>query len=307
VIVEEQLLPRTELEPSYEKLVWLYVFRDFSGSEEDLAAERICIRLGFTSYPQHWLLDPESLKRLRSTGRSLESFQAAANGVTVESGESVAAVDAMRAAEKRAAKLRKSRSVKEAKKAIDESDLVLRYRALQVLAEKAPKEIVARSKALLAVPNDPIRFLAMKVLGEAGDAAAAPALAALVDRPTESLNPNVLRITAIRALGACGDATAVATIRPHAVTGDYRNGLTGVSIDALAAIAVRVKEARADVVKALNGAWPKPATEPRESRMATGLAKRVHRALVSVTGKKVKFPSTYDAAAMAKLKEAFGG
>ena len=62
---------------------------------------------------------PESLKRLRSTGRSLRSFQAAANGVNVKARESVAAVDAMRAAEKRAAKLRKSRSVKEAKKAID--------------------------------------------------------------------------------------------------------------------------------------------------------------------------------------------
>jgi hypothetical protein len=306
VIVEEQLLPRTELEPSYQKLVWLYVFRDFSGSEEDLAAERTCIRLGFTSYPQHWLLDPESLKRLRSTGRSLASFQAAANGVSVKAGESVAAVDAMRAAEKRASKLRKSRSVKEARKAIDETDLVLKYRALEVLAEKAPKEVVARAKTLLAVPNDPFRFLAMKVLGDAGMAEAAPALAALVDRPTDSLNPNVLRITAIRALGACGDATAVGTIRPHAITGDSRNGLTGVSIDALAAIAKRVKDARPAAKKALNEAWPKPPKEPGEARRVVGLAKRVHRALVAVTGRKVKFPAVYDAKGIVKLKEAFG-
>jgi len=129
------LLPRAELEPSYKRLVWLYVFRDFSGSEADLAAERTCIRLGFTSYPQHWLVDPTSLERLKSTGRSIESFLAAAGGVTVKAGEDLAAVEAMRAAEARAAKLRKSRSVREAKAAIDEADVVLRYRALEVLAE----------------------------------------------------------------------------------------------------------------------------------------------------------------------------
>ena len=33
------MLPRAELKPLYDDLVWLYVFRDFSGSEADLAAE----------------------------------------------------------------------------------------------------------------------------------------------------------------------------------------------------------------------------------------------------------------------------
>ena len=301
------MLPRAELKPHYDDLVWLYVFRDFSGSEADLAAERICLRLGFTSYPQHWLLDPVTLERKKSTGRFLASFTAAAKAVKIPAGEDVSAVAAMRDAEARAAKLRKSRSVKEAKKAIDETDVVLRYRALQVLAEKAPKEVVSRAASLLEMPNDPIRFLTCKVLGEAADADAAAALAAIAARPTESLNPNVLRMSAVRALGNCGDAASVAAVATYATTGDTRKALTGVAIDALAEIAGRHRDARETAAAALNRAWPATKHEPAEARRVMGLVKQVHSALEKVTGKKAKLPKTWNEAALAEMKKAFGG
>jgi len=294
------------LKPHYDTMIWLYLFRDFSGSEADLAAERTCIRLGFTSYPQHWLLDPASLARLKSTGRSLDSFRAAAKAVSVKAGESTAAVTAMIEAEKRAAKLRRSRSLSEAKAALDETDVVLRYRALQVLAEKAPKEVVSRAADLLAVPNDPIRYLACKVLGEAGRADAAPALAAIVMRPTDSLNPNVLRISAVKALGGCGDVESVSAIAPHASSGDTRNGLTGVSIDALTAIALRHRDARAEVVAVLAKSWPATKYDASEKRRVLGLVRRVHGALVKVTGKKVKAPAEWNEAALEAMRKAFG-
>lgn len=300
------MLPRAELKPLYDELVWLYVFRDFSGSEADLAAERTCIRMGFTSYPQMWLLDPVSLKRLKRTGRTLEPFVAAANSVKVPAGEDVSAVAAMREAEGRAAKLRKSGSVKQAKAAIDESDLVLRYRALQVLAEKAPKEVVARAESLLATPNDPVRFEVCKVLGKAGHADAAPALAAIAARPKDTLNPNVLRISAVRALGGCGDATSIAAVAPFATTGDTRNGLTGVSIDALVAIAARHPDAREPSAAALRKAWPATKYAPEEARRVMGLARRVHGALAKVTGKKPKLPKNWNEAALEEMRKAFG-
>ena len=191
--------------------------------------------------------------------------------------------------------------------AVDAADLVLRYRALQVLAEKAPKEVVNRAADLLAVPNDPIRYLACQVLGEAGHADAAPALAAIAQRPTDSLNPNVLRISAVRALGGCGDKASVAAIAPYASSGDTRNGLTGVSIDALVAIALRHRDARKEVVAVLSRSWPATKYEPAEKRRVLGLVRRVHGALVKVTGKKVKAPSDWNDAALAAMKKAFGG
>ena len=72
--MEEQLLPLPALKPAYEKAVWLHVYRDFSGNDADRAAERICLRFGFSSYPQHHLVHPVTLARLADTGRSVESF-----------------------------------------------------------------------------------------------------------------------------------------------------------------------------------------------------------------------------------------
>ena len=71
------MLPREELKPAFGKAVWLWVYRDFSANEADRAAERVQIRFGVTSYPQHFLVDPYSLEELADATRAVPSFLAA--------------------------------------------------------------------------------------------------------------------------------------------------------------------------------------------------------------------------------------
>jgi hypothetical protein len=299
VIVEGQLLPNPDLKAAYEKIVWLYVYRDFSKSPEDLAAERVALRLGMTSYPQHLLVDPQSLEILADAGRSVESFLGAVGRAKAKRGEGAAA--RIREAEKRAEALEKSGSVAAARKALADEDIVVRYRAIQILSEKDPKAVAADAEALLATPNDPFRFEVCDALKKAADGQAARLLERIVAEPRDSLNPNVLRIRAGGALGACGDAESVKALAPFAAAADWRNGLTGVCVDAIAEIAKREKSARAAAKEALVAAYPKPAAEPSEARGTEALAKRVHAALSAVTGKKVDFPATYDAKARERL------
>ena len=135
--------------------------------------------------------------------------------------------------------------------------------------------------------------------------AAARALdAALRDAP-DSLNPNVLRIEAARALGACGDATSIEALRPFAATGEYRNGLTGIAVDAVAAIVGRDPKSKAPAKEALCASYPAPAKDAADTAMCEALAKRVHAALAQVSGKKVAFPAKYDEAARKKLQAAW--
>ena len=84
-------------------------------------------------------------------------------------------------------------------------------------------------------------------------------------------------------------------------SGDARNGLTGIAVDAVAAIAERHRKARPAARDALVRAYPPPAADAREARRVEALAKRVHDALSRITGKRVPFPRTYDAAAREKL------
>lgn len=297
------MLPNPDLKPAYEKVVWLYVYRDFSGSPEDLAAERVSLRLGMTAYPQHLLVDPSSMEILADTGRSVESFLAAVGRAKAARGEGAAA--RIREAEERALALEKSPSVAAAKKALADKDIVVRYRAIRILAEKEPKAVAADAEALLAVPNDPFRFEVCRALGKAADGQAARFLERVLAEPGKSLNPNVLRIEAAGALGACGDAGSVKALAPFASSGEWRNGLTGVAVDAIAAIAKREKGARGAAKDALVAAYPEPATDPRDARGAEALAKRVHAALEAVTGKKVDFPGDYDGKARERLRRAW--
>lgn len=305
MIVEKQLLPRAELKPAYDEVVWLYLYRDFSGSPADSAAERLCLRLGFSSYPQHLLIHPETLERLASTGRSIPSFLSAVKRTRVKKAKSLDAVRKIEEAEKRADRLQRGKSLKKAKSSLLDPDIVVRFVALEIVAERAPKEVAAQAEALLAVPHDPFRFEVCKALAKAADPRAAGPLAGVVAKPKDSLNPNVLRIRAVEALGACGGAESVAAIRPFAASGDYRNGLTRISIDALAAIAERDKKARQPVKDALASAYPVPAKDAREKRMSESLARHVHNALGKLTGKRVPFPSPYDASARARLLKAW--
>ncbi|MHC4973759.1 MAG: HEAT repeat domain-containing protein [Planctomycetota bacterium] len=279
--------------------MWVYVYRDFSRKGQDKDAERTSWRFGVTSWPQLFLADPLSLKILAHTGRKPESFLAAVERTKVEKTRSQAELEKTRAAEERADKLEKGGSKKLAKKGIDDEDIVVRYLSLRILAKKAPKVVVARARELLAVPNDPFRYEVCAVLGKHAGGDAKEALEAVVAEPKESLNPNVLRICAVRALTTCGDARSVDAIAPFAGSGAYFNGLTGVSIDALAEIAKRDPNARAAVRKALKASYPEPApvSDQRATRACIALAKRVHKAL----GSRRRFPDPYDKKARERL------
>jgi ABC-type amino acid transport substrate-binding protein len=285
----------------YDQVVWVYVYRDFSRRGQDRDAERTSWRFGVTSWPQLFLADPASLKILAHTGRKPESFLAAVARTKVQKTRSQAALEKTRAAEAHADKLEKGGSAKLAQQGIDDDDIVVRYLSLRILAKKAPKVVAARARELLAVPNDPFRYEICAVLAKQAGREAKAALEALVAKPKESLNPNVLRICAVRALTTCGDARSVDAIAPFASSGAYFNGLTGVSIDALAAIAKRHPDARPAVRKVLLASYPEPpaASDERATRACVALAKRVHKAL----GSRGRFPEPYDEKARRRLMQ----
>jgi len=296
------LLPNPALKPVYDEVVWVYVYRDFTSEGQDRDAERVSWRFGVTSWPQLFLADPRTLQILAHTGREPGSFLAAVARTSVEKDDSPEAMEAMAEAERRADELDRTGSLKLARECIDDADMVVRYLSLRILAQRAPMEIVSRAGELLQLPNDPFRYEVCDVLGAAGAAIppeARAALGAVIADPGPSLNPNVLRIHAVDALAGCGDLESVRVIAPYASSGQWNNGLTGKAVDALAAIARRHKDARADVRAALKAGYPDPAlaTDERAMRACVALAKRIHEAL----GEKRRFPDPYDAAARARL------
>ena len=300
--MERGLLSDEKLSELYGDVVWMYLFQDFSHSEADRAAERIAIRFGITSWPQHFLVDPRSLEVIADTGRSLESFRSAFAGAKVEARQGVT-TEQLIEADALAAKLEGKVSVAEAKRYLDHADLVVRYRAIQRLEATAPEAIVKAAGALLEVPHDQTRFLVCQVLAASGDLSVREQLEGLVRRPDGSRNPNVLRMHTVRALARCGDGHSIAAIGPFAASGEYFNGLTGTAIDALVAIAARVRGERGGVSDVLKTAFPqpKPDTDEREQRACQALARRVHEALETVTGKERAFPAVYDEKAREQL------
>ena len=227
VKVEKELLSNAALLPVYESIVWLYDYQDFSKNERDRQAERIAIRFGVTSWPQLFLVDPMTLEIVRHTGRRVDGFLQAVEAVTISTGNTTDALDRLRAAEKRAVLLETKPTRKLALVGIEDPDIVVRTRALQFLAKESPRDVVKRALDLLQVPNDPFRFQVCEVLEKAADTKAATALEALVREPTHSLNPNVLRMRAVKALATCGGPTALDVIAPHATSGASFNGMTG--------------------------------------------------------------------------------
>ena len=308
------MLPDPALRPAYDQAVWLYVYRDFSENKADRAAERICLRLGMTSYPQHLLIHPETLARLGDTGRQVDSFLAAMRQAKVEKAATTDAADRTVAADQRAVALERNPSVAAARKSVDDPDIVVRFRALAILAARAPEVVAARAEELLEVPNDPFRYEVCHALAEAyaprakSDSVPAPnairALEAVVVQPKESLNPNRLRCEAVSALARCGDADTIPVLVPFAA-GGWRNGLTSCTIDAIAAIANRDPKAKPAARAALAAAFPAPAADPGEAKQVEALARHVHEALTLITRKKVAFPYRYDLQARQALSEAW--
>lgn len=293
--MERGLLSDENLGELYDDVVWMYLFQDFSHSEPDRAAERIAIRFGITSWPQHFLVDPHSLEVLADTGRSLESFRRAFADAKVEERRGVTTKELVEADEL-AARLEREVDVAEAKRYLEHDDVVVRYRAIQRLEESAPEAIAEAASTLLTVPHDQTRFLVCQVLAAAGDARANDRLEEIVQRPDGSRNPNVLRIHAVRALSRCGDGRSIPAIAPFAQSGEYYNGLTGVAIDSLVAIAARAPRERSAVAEVLKVAFPQPKADvdEREQRACRALAQRVHEGLETVTGEEQPFPEVYD-------------
>ncbi len=285
------MLPNPALKETYDKIVWVYVYRDFSKSKDDRAAERISIRFGVSSWPQIFLVDPATMKVVAQTGRKVESFLAAVNATNIKPHRSLTAWEKVRAAEERARDFTARPTTARAQKLLDQDDIVVRTLALNHLAEKKPAVIAKRAVALLAVPNDPFRYVVLGVLKDSGTAQAAPALEALVANPAPSRNPNVLRSRAVQALARCGTANSVAVVAPWAQSGKYFNMLTGAAVDTLTAIAKRHKSARKSVDLALKTAYPPipEQGEARAMRACVALARRIHKA----RGVKKPFPSEY--------------
>lgn len=303
--MERGLLSAKDLATDYDSVVWMYLFQDFSHGEADRAAERVAIRFGISSWPQHFLVDPVTLGKVADTGRELATFRAAvataqqalAPGPARPTVEELAAVDAL------AASLETSTGVAAAKRHLQHADRVVAFRALQTVLQHAPQDLVADAGRLLLVPNDQIRGSICDVLATHGDATARDALHALVRDPVASENPNVLRIRATKALARCGDASSLPIVAPFATSGAYRNGLTNVAIQTVVTIAERAKCTPAATAILAEAYPPVPAAtdDERERRMCEGLAKKVHETLGKLTGKQVAFPATYDAEARTRL------
>lgn len=304
------MLPSADLKPAHDQVIWLYVYRDFSGKPADRAAERTSIRFSLTSWPQLILVDPQSLEILGHTGRGAKSFLGAVQAARakVKPSDSLEAVKRVRQADRRAIELEEKPGVELARKGLEDRDIVVRYRALHLLVRQDPKTITARARELLAVANDAFRYDVCEALARSADPGAARALEALVKTPANSLNPNVLRLNAVKALAACGDAGSVEVIAPFA-SGDCMNGLTRTAIDALATLAGRHPAARPRVIEILKKAYPPPPAKPKpgdkheelRQRVCLGVAQHLHATLGKLAGKTIPFPPVYDEAARTKL------
>ena len=300
--MEEQLFPLPALEPAYDQAVWLYLYRDFSEDERDRADERVCLRFGFSSYPQHKLVHPETLAIVGDTGRSVESFLSAMQRTEVKVSKTTDAGSLLADAEKRAIKLETSPTVKAAEGALEDEDVVVRLRAIQILSKEKPAAIVRRAEGLLAVHNDPLRYAVCEALAKEGDASAARALDAVIEKPEGTLNPNVLRMHAIQALARCGDAESIDVLAPFADKTQFSNSLTRSVAKALAAIAGREKKHKDRVRELLIGTFPDANEDERMQRSVLLLAKDVHTALEELTGRNVDFPGGYDTKGVEKLR-----
>lgn len=306
--MERGLLSDEKLGENYGDVVWMYLFQDFSKSDADRAAERVAIRFGISSWPQHFLVDPFSLAVIGDTGRSLDSFRAAVNKARVKKGEASPSVADFKAFDALAAKLEKSDDAAEAQKHLLHPDVVVRLRAVEIVAKKKPELLVKDAERLLSSDNDQIRYLVCDALAKAGKAEAKDSLAAILANPGASKNPNVLRMHAVKALATCGDKSSIAAIAPFAQSGEYFNGLTTEAVKAVQALGAKDAAAKSIAVKTLAGAYPKPPESDKgasELQACKTLAKTIHAALEKLSQKKVDFPTDYTTTAREKLAKSW--
>lgn len=316
--MERELLPNEALKPLYEKLVWVYVYNDFTKSEADLAAYRIRLRFGVSSWPTLIVVDPHSLKVVAEPGRTVDPFLAAIERVKVTAPDAKttkASIKSLADAEKKAAGLQAKPSVEDARKALADEDIVVRTVAVEYLSEHSPETLIPDAPKLFEVRNDQFRAALCSAIARLPEKATiTPELRRAVEEharePKDSRNPNVQRIGAMDALGRIGNKASLEVMRKFAQEGAMNNGLTGATIRAIGAIGSRDKEARPVAIEILvNSFPPAKAADPNQqefhTRMARGVAETVHKQLTALTEIKADMPAEYNEGARTKLVEAF--
>lgn len=314
------MLPNPALKPWYDRVVWLFVSRNFKSDAKDLEALRTHERFGISSWPQMIVFDPIDDRVLLDPPRDLAGFVAAfERGVALTAGRApntgeTPAHGALRdllAADERpmderltdrnpiaravaledlaagdaipAATLSKVQAIL----ARPDEDVVVYLRALRVCAKRRPDAVLARARELLAIDNDPLRYEVLELVRAHPD----PALAAVLNRlfadaghGVPSRNPNVLRMRTAPCLGAAGDAASIDALAPLAREANWRNGTTGAVLQALASLGARLPAERARVEAVLLEAFPPgvAATDAQATRASLALAKKVLDALASV-------------------------
>lgn len=344
VPVERDLLPNEKLKPVYGDVAWVYVYNDFEGGPADLASDRVRKRFSVTSWPQLLIADPVTLEVIGETGRSVESFLPAIQSAksAVKLAPEAARKEARAKLEKAdtlATKLQGKPSKAELSEALKAQDIVVLSIAAEYAAKNDPAALVEDALKLLDNPSDQVRGAVCEAIAREREASAngkesgrereasasgresarereaqaselRKKLESLAKDPKESRNPNVLRMNVVKALARVGNAASLAAIREFAEKGGVNNGLTGATVEAIGEIGKRDKEAKATATQILlasfpaakDADWPNP---KQYEQMATGIAKKVHKALTDLTAAKVDFPGTYDEATRTKLIEAF--
>jgi hypothetical protein len=180
----------------------------------------------------------------------------------------------------------------------EQEDPVVRLRALWILAEARPEIVAQEARTLLQVPIDPFRYRVLETLARSPDPDLGPDLIRIFEgagKEVPSQNPNILRIKAVQALEACGDARCVPVLATVARAADARNSLTSMVIQTLSAVARRGDRAHAKKVAAiLLESFPEAVgpdalkTRPGQwmARRHLALAAKVAAGIQAIRGKK---------------------
>lgn len=333
--VEEQLLPHKDLSVYYNKVTWLYVCRTFKQDAKDLEALRTHDRVGVSSWPQMFLLDPVKLRKLAAPARQLPRFKRAFDEVLAAwQGRQAPTQEARTASiassrQDRARTLDLERALAAAAPPGDKllaeagawvedaaRDPVLRQRSLQLLAAKSPQRLEGKAAALLTdLDLDPWRYAVMEYMAahpQPEDDRSVLRLMAEVGGQRPSLNPNVVRIRAVNLLARIGGSAAFTALLPQLRDADPRMALTRLLPDALAQIAGRQSDAAvARLRPALIAALPPAAEagEGREAKFRARLALAQVRAILKALarlGPAPKAPRVWDSAARKALLASLG-
>jgi len=133
----------------------------------------------------------------------------------------------------------------------DGEDIVVRLRALRCIGAVDPGWIAKNAASMLDVANDPWRYAVLEFATQHPNPELGPVLCKLFEgagTKVASRNPNVLRINVTLCLAECGDVASLRVLQPVVAAADPRNGLTRMTVAAVAKIATRERGAARDKV-----------------------------------------------------------